>query len=106
MDVVAVQAALCRIEAQVDRADFVLFERLVSALLFIMNLVRAQRATIAQLRRRFGTSKNEKQSTVLGGKGKPAPGTPPTDPKPSQTEAPKTGTEPPAVPLRAVRRVS
>lgn len=98
MDVVEVQAALSRIEAQVDRADFVLFERLVSALLFIRNLVRAQRATIAQLRRLFGTSKNEKRSTVLCGEGNPAPGAPTQDPKPSQPEGFPTGTEPPAGP--------
>lgn len=66
VEVTEVEAALARIESQVDPKDFALFKRLVSTLLFVRGLVRAQRATISRLRRFFGFSSNEKTAAVVG----------------------------------------
>jgi transposase len=62
-----VEAALSRIEPQIGGADFELFKRMVGTLLFVMGLLRAQRTTIARLRRFFGFPSSEKTATVLGG---------------------------------------
>ncbi len=82
-----IEAALARIEPQVGTADFELIKRLVGTITFVMSLVRAQRTTIARLRRFFGFASSEKTADVL-------------DPKAAQQPAPPDGGppgEPPAV---------
>lgn len=61
-----VEAALSRIEPQIAGADFELFKRLVSTIMFVMSLLRVQRATIARLRRFFGMASSEKTAAVVG----------------------------------------
>ena len=66
-----------RIEAKVDLADFTLFKGLVATLMFVMGLVRAQRTTLARLRRFFGFSSSEKTAEVLAEDDKSTPVPPP-----------------------------
>jgi transposase len=73
VDTAQVQAALVRIESQVDSADFALVKGLVTTLTFVLNLLRAHKTTMARLRRFFGLSTSEKTRKVLGGQGKPGP---------------------------------
>lgn len=61
-----VAAALARIEPQIAHADFELIQRLVGTITFVMSLVRAQRSTLARLRRLFGFTSSEKTADVLG----------------------------------------
>jgi hypothetical protein len=60
-----VEAALARIKPQVEAQDFELVARLWSTLVLVMRLVRAQRASIAGLRRMFGLSSSEKTREVI-----------------------------------------
>ena len=46
-----VEATLARIKPQLEAQDFELIARLWSALMLVMRLVRARRASIARLRR-------------------------------------------------------
>jgi hypothetical protein len=61
-----VEAALAGIKPQVEAQDFELVARLWSTLVLVMRLVRAQRASIARLRRLFGLSSSEKTRAVVG----------------------------------------
>src|SRR2546425_8033916 len=92
VDVAEVQAALARIEGRVDDADFALFTRLVSTLLFVMNLVQVQRSALSRLRRFFGFSKSEKTAEVLGKEAKTS------DPAAPGGDAPSPSGEPPKDP--------
>lgn len=60
-----VQATLARIEPQIEAADFELIKGLASTIAFVMTLLRAQRTTIARLRRFFGLSASERTREVL-----------------------------------------
>lgn len=90
VDLAVINAALARIQPQVGKADFDLIQRLVSTLAFVMRMLRAQRTTIARLRRFFGLSSSEKTADVL--KPKPEPGRPAAGPPP----APPAGIDVPA----------
>lgn len=86
---VALEATLERIESQVAAADFELIKRLFETLAFIMRLMRAQRTTIARLRRLFGLSSSEKTRDILpSNAGASSPGEPPGD------EGAAAGTDP------------
>jgi transposase len=61
-----VEAALARIKPQIEASDFELVARLWSTLTMVIGLVRAQRATIARLRRFFGLPSSEKTRDVVG----------------------------------------
>lgn len=61
-----VEATLARIKPQVDAQDFELLARLWNTLVVVMRLVRAQRASMARLRRLFGLSSSEKTRDVVG----------------------------------------
>ena len=61
-----VEATLARIKPQLEAQDFELIARLWSTLLLVMRLVRAQRASIARLRRLFGLASSEKTRAVTG----------------------------------------
>ena len=64
-----VEAALARIKPQIEASDFELVSRLWGTLTMVIGLVRAQRATIARLRRFFGFPSSEKTRDVLGPSG-------------------------------------
>jgi hypothetical protein len=66
-----VEATLARIKPQLEVQDFELITRLWSTLLLVMRLVRAQRASLARLRRLFGQSSSEKTREVTGAEGEP-----------------------------------
>jgi hypothetical protein len=51
-----VEATLARIKPQLEAQDFELIARLWSTLMLVMRLVRAQRASLARLRRLFACS--------------------------------------------------
>jgi transposase-like protein len=57
---------LARIKPQLEAQDFELIARLWSTLMLVMRLVRAQRTSIARLRRLFGLSSSEKTREVTG----------------------------------------
>jgi len=61
-----VEATLARIKPQLEAQDFELIARLWSTLMLVMRLVRAQRASLARLRRLFGLSTSEKTREVTG----------------------------------------
>jgi transposase len=61
-----VEATLARIKTQLEAQDFELIARLWSTLMLVMRLVRAQRASIARLRRLFGLSSSEKTRQLTG----------------------------------------
>ena len=61
-----VEATLARIKPQLEAQDFELNARLWSTLMLVMRLVRAQRASIARLRRLFGWPSSEKTREVTG----------------------------------------
>jgi transposase len=61
-----VEATLARIKPQLEAQDFELIARLWSTLMLVMRLVRAQRASLARLRRVFGLSSSEKTREVTG----------------------------------------
>jgi transposase len=61
-----VEATLARLQPQLAAQDFELLARLWSTLVLVMQLVRAQRASIARLRRLFGQSSTEKTREVTG----------------------------------------
>lgn len=103
------RAALSRIERQVGGADFELFKRLVSTLSFVMSLVRAQRATIARLRRFFGFTSSEKTAAIVGEGDDAGPVRPggPGDDRPAEEgpaadggRAPQSGAPPEAAPQK------
>lgn len=99
VDIAAINAVLARIQPQVEKADFDLIQWLVSTLAFVMRLLRAQRTTVARLRRFFGLSSSEKTADVL--KPKPEPVRPPDADPPSTPPggidgpAPQRALEPP-----------
>jgi transposase len=104
-----VKAALSRIQPQVEPADFELMERLAGIVTFVTTLLRAQRTTIARMRRFFGMSSSEKRREVIG----PQPdantdsaGTPPSEGqepagKPDKPDAESGATGSDATPHRA-----
>jgi len=61
-----VEATLARIKPQLEAQDFELIERLWSTSMVVVRLVRAQRASLARLRRLFGLSSSEKTRAVTG----------------------------------------
>jgi transposase len=61
-----VEAALARVQAQLEPKDFELFRRLVNTLAAVTAIVSSQRAMLARLRRLFGLSSSEKSRDVLG----------------------------------------
>lgn len=61
-----VEATLARIKPQLEAQDFELIARLWSTLMLVMRMVRAQRASIARLRRLFGLPSSETTRGVTG----------------------------------------
>lgn len=59
-------ATLARIKPQLKARDFEFIERMWNTLMLVMRLVRAQRASIARLRRMFGIASSEKTRDVTG----------------------------------------
>lgn len=88
MDVEPEQAAatLARIKPQLEAQDFEFVERLWNTLMVVMRLVRAQRSSIARLRRMFGIASSEKTRAVTGS----APADAPQD-KPTVATGPQPG---------------
>ena len=70
-----VEAALARIKPQIEASDFELMTRLWGTLTMVIGLVRAQRATIARLRRFFGMTSSEKTRDVVGSPSSTTPDT-------------------------------
>lgn len=74
-----VEATLARIKPQLEAQDFELIARLWSTLMLVMRLVRAQRASIARLRRMFGFASSEKTRDVTGADANGSAAVPPAD---------------------------
>ncbi|HKU41988.1 MAG TPA: IS66 family transposase [Polyangiales bacterium] len=77
-----VEATLARIKPQLEAQDFELIARLWSTLMLVMRLVRAQRASIARLRRLFGMASSEKTRAVTGADTSTPAASPPADDAP------------------------
>jgi transposase len=92
-----VKATLARIAPLIDHADFDLLQRLVTTFAWVTKLLRAQRTTLARLRRFLGLSSSEKTADVLpdkkpgSPKDEPSDGTSPADDRSAAGDSDKNG---------------
>jgi hypothetical protein len=87
VDAAAVQALMGRAKQKLSAEDYAMLQGLVETLLYLVELVRKGRATIARLRRLVGLDSTEKTAEVLGRLDGAQPTTAPSSQTPAAADA-------------------
>jgi hypothetical protein len=87
VDVATVQALMGRAKQNLSAEDYAMLEGLVETLLYVVELVRKGRATIARLRRLVGLDSTEKTAEVLRRLEEAQPTTAPSSQTPTAPDA-------------------